>query len=222
MNYFSQIAFTRPFIAHFRARRSGCIINVSTMVSLGSFPSCSSYAGAKAALDAASDSLRAELKPYNVRVYDVLPGVFPSHLQYSTPAWADDLNNRGNTAMQALSKVYTDPSQGYDCVNQFARSKAQGDPELFAKRVYEIVMEVGLAKEVMGNYDDHPTWTRIPMGGDATRGIYQKAMEIAANVKAYEALSRSTDAPVEEEGTKVPTMLTPARRWLSRMLDALF
>lgn len=221
VNYFSQIAFTRPFIAHFRIRRSGCIINISSMISLGSFPSCSSYAGAKAALDAASDSLRAELKPYNVRVYDILPGVFPSNLQYSTPAWADDMNSRGDAAVAALSKVYTDPSQGYDSVNHFARSKAQGDPQLFAQRMYEIVAEIGLAKEVMGSYDDHSAWTRIPMGGDASKGIHQRAMDIAANVKAYEVLSRSTDAPIEEPGNKASAVPTSAMKWLSKMLKVV-
>lgn len=222
VNYFSQIAFTRPFIAHFRTRRSGCIINISTMASLGGAPSCSPYTGAKAALDAASISLRAELKPFNVRVYDVLPGVFPSKIKYSSPVWTDDVDNRGDDAVAALSKVYTDPSQGYDIVNRALHPKERGDPEIFGRRVYEIVAEVGLAREVMGNYDDHPEWVRVPMGGDATSQMHQKAMEIAANVKAYEALSRSTDAAVEGEGTKVPTTLTPARRWWSRMLHALF
>lgn len=186
------------------------------MASLGSFPSSSSYVGAKAALDAASDSLRAELRPYNVRVYDVLPGLFPTNIHHSSPAWADNPSNRGDAALGALSKIYTDPSQGYDSINLVLRSKLHGEPEKFARRVYEIVAEVGLAKEILGNYDDHPTWTRIPMGGDATTRMYQKAMDIAANVKAYEALSRSTDAPVEEEGIKEPTAMSAG------MLKALF
>lgn len=68
-----------------------------------------------------------------------------------------------------------------------------GDPVKLAERVYEIVAETGLAKEVMGKYDEHRSWARVPFGGDAGQMILDKAQDIVENVKAFEPLWRSTD-----------------------------
>lgn len=109
VNFFAHVAFTQPFITHFRTRRTGCIINVSSMVGIQGTPTMSSYSSSKAALDAYSDSLRDELRPFDVRVYNLLPGIFRTSIWRSNPVAVEDLDIRDDAAVAASSKVYTDP-----------------------------------------------------------------------------------------------------------------
>lgn len=197
VNFFSALAFTQPFITHFRTRRTGCILNVSSVCSLPSPPCWAAYSASKAAIDAFSDTLASELHLFGVRVYDILPGCFFTNIWQANAAYAANLSDRG-TAAHLASKVYTDPeTQGFDSINTLPRMSAAsgmfGDPDKFAARLYEIVAGVGLAGEVMGQREERVPWIRIPLGTDSGTIILSKVEEIAENIKAYEALWRSIE-----------------------------
>jgi short-subunit dehydrogenase len=61
-----------------RSRRSGIIINVSSTAGIEAKPSRTMYSGSKFALEAFSEALYHEMKPFNVRVLLVEPGAFRS------------------------------------------------------------------------------------------------------------------------------------------------
>ena len=56
------------------ARNSGVIVNISTVAALIPVPTLAHYGAAKAALNAYSKSLAAEVAPHGVRVNLVVPG----------------------------------------------------------------------------------------------------------------------------------------------------
>lgn len=75
-NFFGPLFTTQAALPGMRARKSGTIINVSSVAARDPLAACSLYAASKAALEAASESLAKELAPHNIRVLLVEPGNF--------------------------------------------------------------------------------------------------------------------------------------------------
>jgi short-subunit dehydrogenase len=65
---------TREFLPHFRERKSGTIINISSVGGRATFPLYSLYHGTKWAVEGFSESLNFELAPFGIRVKLVEPG----------------------------------------------------------------------------------------------------------------------------------------------------
>jgi short-subunit dehydrogenase len=73
-NVFSLLALTQLVLPVMRAQRSGCIVNIGSVAGKISRPLSSIYDSTKHALEALTDGLRGELKPFGVRVTLVRPG----------------------------------------------------------------------------------------------------------------------------------------------------
>jgi NADP-dependent 3-hydroxy acid dehydrogenase YdfG len=73
-NVFGLLAVTRAVLPAMRARRSGRIINISSIVGRTSFPAMGVYGATKYAVEALSDSLRMELAPIGIEVVLIEPG----------------------------------------------------------------------------------------------------------------------------------------------------
>lgn len=76
VNLFGPMALTRGFLTAMAARGSGQLVYLGAAAAVGNYPGFAAYGGAKAALEAASDSLRAEVAPHGLGVTLVLPGPF--------------------------------------------------------------------------------------------------------------------------------------------------
>ncbi|MBV8438802.1 MAG: SDR family oxidoreductase [Silvibacterium sp.] len=74
-NYFGAIRCIQALVPQMRERRSGCIINVTSVAGRISCPPLTSYAASKWALEALSEGLAGEMKTFNVRVAIVEPGI---------------------------------------------------------------------------------------------------------------------------------------------------
>jgi NAD(P)-dependent dehydrogenase (short-subunit alcohol dehydrogenase family) len=73
-NVFGLLDVTRTFLPRMRARGSGRIVNVSSVVGRVAFPGMGVYAATKFAIEALSDALRMELAPFGLRVILIEPG----------------------------------------------------------------------------------------------------------------------------------------------------
>ncbi|MCX7606224.1 MAG: SDR family oxidoreductase [Bacteroidia bacterium] len=73
-NLHSAYYVTKAFLPRFIAQRSGLIVNMASVASLGAYPNGSSYSIAKAALLSFSRNLREQLKVHQVRVTTFLLG----------------------------------------------------------------------------------------------------------------------------------------------------
>jgi NAD(P)-dependent dehydrogenase (short-subunit alcohol dehydrogenase family) len=138
-NYFGAIRCIQAVAPHMRQRRSGCIINVSSVAGRLTAPPLSSYTASKWALEAMSEALAAELKTFNVRVAIVEPGII-------------------DTAMARRISV-GDSASPYQQQPRFAALfqaslKNPASPTLVAQKILEIVVT--------------ETWQlRHPVGPDA-------------------------------------------------------
>jgi NAD(P)-dependent dehydrogenase (short-subunit alcohol dehydrogenase family) len=80
-NYFGALRCIQAVVCGMRERRSGHIINVSSIQGRISIPSYAAYAASKWALEAASEALAQETKSFGIKVSIVEPGMI------ATPVW---------------------------------------------------------------------------------------------------------------------------------------
>ncbi len=73
-NFFGVIRMCREVIPIMRERQSGKIINVSSVAGLISVPFQSMYSASKYALEAISEAMRIEVKPFGIKVSLIEPG----------------------------------------------------------------------------------------------------------------------------------------------------
>jgi NAD(P)-dependent dehydrogenase (short-subunit alcohol dehydrogenase family) len=74
-NYFGPLRCIRALLPEMRAKQSGCIINVTSIAGRMSVSPFGPYCASKFALEALSESLAQEVKPFNIRVAIVEPGI---------------------------------------------------------------------------------------------------------------------------------------------------
>lgn len=74
VNVLGVLATTKALLPHFRANRSGTVVNVSSMGGRITFPLGTLYHGTKFAVEGLSEALHYELAPLGVRVKVIEPG----------------------------------------------------------------------------------------------------------------------------------------------------
>ncbi|KAI8611129.1 hypothetical protein BC830DRAFT_1221225 [Chytriomyces sp. MP71] len=77
VNFFGVIFATQAFLPHLR-KHQGRVINISSIAGFSALPCVSIYCASKRALESLSESLRVELRPFNVSVSSVQPGFIHS------------------------------------------------------------------------------------------------------------------------------------------------
>lgn len=91
VNFFAPIRFIQAVLPKMRERKSGHIINMSSINAFGTPPFGSMYAASKAALESLSESLCIEVQPYNIFVSIVEPGLIQTH--FSLPMGTKKIPN---------------------------------------------------------------------------------------------------------------------------------
>ncbi len=140
-NFFGAVRMMQAVLPSMRERRSGVIVNVTSMMGHVTLGCHGFYAATKFALAALSESLAIEVKPFGVRVAIIEPGVI------LTPIWnkAESLMPEDHPYQQAMRRLY-----------RLFGSQMEGGtkPDVVARGIYEAVQE-GAAR------------LRYPVGADA-------------------------------------------------------
>jgi NAD(P)-dependent dehydrogenase (short-subunit alcohol dehydrogenase family) len=100
VNVVGQVAVTQAFLPALR-RSKGRVVNISSIGGRVALPLLGPYAASKFALEAVSDSLRRELRPFGVDVVVVEPGGI------KTPIW-DKGNQRADDLMESMPAEATE------------------------------------------------------------------------------------------------------------------
>ncbi|CAE6445506.1 unnamed protein product [Rhizoctonia solani] len=175
-NVFGTLNVTRSFLPHFRERRSGSIIIMSSIASTQHFPGITTYSATKAALSAIGEGLKAEVKPLGIKVLSIDLAVFQTH------AFKRDTN------LKKAIRVIPDYKHANDWFNDF-REKVIGnepnDPKLGALRIIEVITQSGMAagREVPA---------RIPMGKGGKEPLIKRCHDIIEEVEEWSDIICST------------------------------
>lgn len=143
-NTFGTIAVTQAVLPGMRQRGAGVIVNVTSSVTYRPLPLVGVYRAAKAAVNALSESLAAEVAPFGIRVHLVLPG------------------SSGETQFRASAAQHLqgldDPVYGDFMRDAIARMQAMTGPGTRAQDVAQAVWRAA---------NDASAPMRIPAGADA-------------------------------------------------------
>jgi NAD(P)-dependent dehydrogenase (short-subunit alcohol dehydrogenase family) len=125
-NFFGALRCTKAVIPSMRERCHGTIVNVTSVAGRVAGPSHGSYAASKWALEAVSESLAQELRPFNVRVVILEPGVIATPIFTKAPApTAESLypfRNRLRATFAASLSKPTPPSVVGDAIRDIVAS----------------------------------------------------------------------------------------------------
>lgn len=75
-NFFGAVAMIKAVLPGMRARRSGAIVNITSIAARLAMPGSAYYSATKFALEGLSDALRREVEPLGIKVLIVEPGAF--------------------------------------------------------------------------------------------------------------------------------------------------
>ena len=100
-NYWGPILLIAAVLPGMRERRSGTIVNVTSVTGRFAIPGQIPYAASKHALEAASEALAHEVREHGIRVAIIEPGVFATQIwENSAPATRYD-----KTGCRSLTKI---------------------------------------------------------------------------------------------------------------------
>jgi NAD(P)-dependent dehydrogenase (short-subunit alcohol dehydrogenase family) len=165
--FFGAVAITQAVLPAMRDRRSGTIVQISSMGGFITAPGFGPYCAVKHALEALSEALAAEVGPLGLRVLIVEPGAFRTSLFGSA--------FRSMPALEAYQET-VGPIRAYA---EQSAGKQPGDP---AKAARAIIDAVNTGSPNL----------RLPLGADAVQAIRAKLSQVAADVDRTEAVASAT------------------------------
>lgn len=174
-NFFGPFNTIKAVLPTMRERKSGTIVNFSSIGGIRSLANSSLYGGSKFLFEGFSESLSQEVEPFNIRVLIVEPGAFRSDFLSSTnfqmtPTSEGYKGTMAATVMQKYKEM--DGQQG-------------GDVNKGAQRVYEVVMGEGMAKGKKWHL-------RLPLGEDCLQQARDHHKQVLENFDACEEIAKST------------------------------
>ncbi|CAI7890964.1 unnamed protein product [Closterium sp. NIES-54] len=84
-NLLGAVAMAQAVFPHMAERRSGCIVNLSSILGYQALPMGAVYSASKAALTAASNCMRMEMKPFGIKIVLATPGLIKTELFGKSP-----------------------------------------------------------------------------------------------------------------------------------------
>ncbi len=142
-NIFALIALTQLVLPGMRERGSGCIVNIGSVAGRIARPLSSIYDSTKHALEALTDGLRGELKPFGVRVTLVRPGFIATEFVSAAQATG--------AGLAAQAGAYAPYFQSYSA-NQQGMRRVSGVPDDIARLVERALVSANPAPRYSGPF----------------------------------------------------------------------
>ena len=169
VNLFGAVAVIQAVLPGMRRRRSGRILNITSMGGITTFPGLGFYHASKFALEAISETLAQEVSHLGIHVTAVEPGAFRTD-------WA------GRSMVRAPRSI-EDYSSFMDAVRagrEDRSGKQPGDPAKAAAAVLRLVETETPPRHLL-------------LGNDAVEKAREKLALLGREIDAWEPVSRSTD-----------------------------
>ena len=170
LHFFGPAALTRAVLPHMRARRSGAIVQLTSMGGRMSFAGVGGYSATKFALEGLTEALAGEVAPFGIKVLIVEPGAFRTSFA-------------GGAALQQSATrldAYADSVGAFRTALADTDGKQPGDPARAAAAILRAL-------------DAEQTPLRLALGTDAVEAIGDYLETARAELSRWEAVGRGAD-----------------------------
>ena len=170
-NVFGLFAMTRAVLLGMRARRSGHVLNITSVAGFAGFPGSGYYAASKHAVEGFSDALAAEVKPLGMHVTCIEPGPFRTD-------WA------GRSLIQTPNLIadYAATAGVRLKGTADASGNQPGDPVRAAQAMIEITQSANPPRHLV-------------LGAFGIEAVTTKLRTTLAGIEAWRATGLATDFP---------------------------
>lgn len=168
VNFFGAFSCIRAVLPAFRSRRSGHIINITSVSGLAPWAGTAAYGSSKYALEGLGQTLAQEMAEFDVKVTNIEPGGVDTDFATRSLSTANqEIEAYQNTAAHVPRQVFS------------VQQSLPGDAHKVAKAIIAVV-----------DADDPPV--QILLGEDAVHYAEQQMAEFTKNMKKWMPLTMST------------------------------
>ncbi len=174
-NFFGLVAMTKAVLPGMRARKSGCIVTISSIGGLMSFGATGYYHATKYAVEGMSETLALEVKPLGIKVLIVEPGPFRTD-------WA------GRSLLESKTVIadYDQTAGARRRASKANSGKQVGDPVRGAAAILQAV-----------EAEDAPL--RLVLGKPAIGLAERKLDAVRKDLEAWRTVSLGADYPESQD-----------------------
>jgi NAD(P)-dependent dehydrogenase (short-subunit alcohol dehydrogenase family) len=169
-NFHGPLNVMRTALPFLRAQGSGHIVNISAAATVSNYAGFGIYGAAKAALEAASEAVRAEVAPLGIKVTLVVPGPF------RTDFIARSLHRAAHT-----EPAYAKTSGQFASILDRMNGRQPGDPKRAATIIFDMIQN-GQAP------------LRLPLGKYLVDKIRKRNAASEREVAEWESIAITADA----------------------------
>jgi NAD(P)-dependent dehydrogenase (short-subunit alcohol dehydrogenase family) len=169
VNVFGTVAMIKAVLPSMRARRSGYIVNLSSMAGYAPLAGIAYYAGSKFAIEGITGVLAKEVEPFGINVTAIAPGSFRTD-------WAGRSMIRSERSIADYDVLF-DPVRK---ARQDKSGKQSGDPALAAQVLLALI-------------DTKRPPVHLLLGEDALSLVRKHLAALNDDIDTWEVLSRSTE-----------------------------
>ena len=171
VNVFGPLHVLRAVLPHLRERKSGHVLNITSIGGLKTFPGVGIYNASKFALEAIGESLAQQVKPLGIKVTNIEPSGFRTEWAGSSATYVDTaIDDYRSTVGENLKGI-----QSYS-------GNQPGDPDRAAQIMYDLV------------HSDNPP-LHLPLGKAAVKGAREKFASLVEELAAVADTGDSADFP---------------------------
>jgi NAD(P)-dependent dehydrogenase (short-subunit alcohol dehydrogenase family) len=174
INVWGLTQMSRAVLPEMRKRRSGMIVNFSSIGGIVAFPALSFYNATKFAVEALSESLSQEVAPLGIKVLLVEPGPFRTD-------WA---GRSANEATETIADYHGTVGARREMIRSYS-GKQPGDPVRAAAAVIKAV-----------EAPEPPL--RLLLGKPAFAGAFEKLAALRKDFEAWAEVTKGADFPPDE------------------------
>lgn len=174
VNVFGPLRVLRAVLPHLRQRRSGHVLNITSIGGLKTFPGVGVYNASKFALEALGESLAQQVGPLGIKVTNIEPSGFRTD-------WAGRSANVVSTSFPDYEETVGKNLAGI----QGYSGRQPGDPQRAAQIMFDLVRQ------------ENPP-LHLPLGKAAVKGAREKFAALVQELESVAALGDSADFPEGE------------------------
>jgi len=168
-NFFGPLRLMRAVLPQMREQGGGHIVNISAAAAIANYPGFSAYGAAKAALEFASEAVKAEAAAHGVKVTLIEPGPFRTGF----------ISRCMDVAEHPL-EAYANTAGRFRQMLERMDGKQVGDPARAASLIVDLV-------------ERGHSGLRVPLGKYAVKKIKDRAASVLREVEAVETEAAATD-----------------------------